>query len=115
MFVAAAIASVLYAASLLFSASGKISKQPQMVQNLNSVGVKTEQFRYLAALLVAAAVGLIIGLWWAPLGIAAAAGAAVYFLLAIGAHVRAKVGQYQFPGAFLLVALIVLVLRIASA
>ncbi|MDQ6936445.1 MAG: DoxX family protein [Actinomycetota bacterium] len=115
MFVVAAIVSIVYAAMLLGSAAGKLTKQPQVVQGLTSVGVKTEQFPYLTALLVAAAAGLIIGLWWAPIGIAAAVGATLYFALALAAHARAKVGHYAAPGAYFAGAVVALILRILSA
>lgn len=35
-------------------------------------------------ILLAGAAGLVGGLWWAPIGIAAAMGVAVYFLAAVG-------------------------------
>jgi hypothetical protein len=37
----------------------------------------------------ASASGLVAGFVWAPIGVAAAIGLVIYFLLAIGAHVRA--------------------------
>jgi uncharacterized membrane protein len=44
---------------------------------------------------VAAAVGLVIGLFWRPLGVAAAVGLVVLFIGAIGFH--AKAGDYSDP------------------
>jgi len=45
-------------------------------------------FPWLAACEFAGAVGLLIGLAWAPIGIAAAVGLVLYFLGAIVAHLR---------------------------
>ena len=39
-------------------------------------------------MLLAGAAGL-LGLWWAPMGVAAAAALVVYFLVAVSFHVRA--------------------------
>ena len=52
------------------------------------MGVPIEWFPFLAGLEFAAATGLLVGIKWAPLGIAAAAGMALYFVGAIVAHVR---------------------------
>lgn len=53
-------------------------------------GVPLRSLPLLAALEIAAAIGIVIGLWWVPLGIAAAIGAVAYFVGAILAHVRVK-------------------------
>ena len=45
-------------------------------------------FPFLAGLEFAAAAGLLLGIRWAPLGIAAATGMTLYFVGAIVAHVR---------------------------
>ena len=43
---------------------------------------------FLATCLIAGGVGLVVGLWYAPLGIAAAIGLVLYFVGANIAHVR---------------------------
>ncbi|MFD9428388.1 MULTISPECIES: DoxX family protein [unclassified Streptomyces] len=65
---------------------------------------------------VTAAVGLVIGIWWAPLGIAAGVGVVLHFVGAVGAHLR----RSDFTGTpnaavLLLVAVAVLILRVLSA
>jgi type VI protein secretion system component VasF len=40
--------------------------------------------------LLLAAAGLVVGLWWPLAGIAAAIGLVIYFVLAVGFHVRAN-------------------------
>jgi hypothetical protein len=90
VFTACVIVSVLFSIMLLLSAMGKLTKMTKVVESLTLVGVKPEQFVILAALEVAAAAGIIIGFWAAPLGIAAGIGAVLYFIGAIMAHLRIK-------------------------
>jgi hypothetical protein len=52
------------------------------------VGVDRRRLPLLAAVLLAGAGGLLVGLWWAPLGIAATGALVVYFMLALVAHAR---------------------------
>ncbi|MEI8001723.1 MAG: DoxX family protein [Actinomycetes bacterium] len=91
MFIACVIVSAVAALALLASAAGKLSLQPKVVESLHGVcGVPLRSLPLLAALEIAAAIGIVIGLWWVPLGIAAAIGAVAYFVGAILAHVRVK-------------------------
>jgi hypothetical protein len=89
MSVVTAVVSVLLAALLVFAAARKLSHRPEVVATYTRVGVPEERLNALAALLVAGAVGLVVGLSWRPLGIAASGALVAYFLVAIGAHVRA--------------------------
>jgi uncharacterized membrane protein YphA (DoxX/SURF4 family) len=64
----------------------------QLHQHMNlSFGL----IRFIGLAEVAAAAGLIIGIWWRPLGIAAAIGMAVLLISASGFH--AKAGDYADP------------------
>jgi hypothetical protein len=90
MVVAAAFVSVLLAALLVVTAARKLGHRPAVVATYRRVGVPEERLNQLAVLLLAGAAGLVVGLWWEPVGIAAAAALVTYFLLAIGAHVRAR-------------------------
>ncbi|WP_077491123.1 DoxX family protein [Sinomonas mesophila] len=87
MFIAAAILSVLFSAVLAFSAVGKIRKDPHQMAVLEVVKATTAA-PLLAALELAAAAGLLAGLVWWPIGIAAGIGAVLYFAGAIIAHLR---------------------------
>jgi hypothetical protein len=78
--------SVLLAALLVFSAALKLSGKPAVVESYARVGVDRRRLPLLAAVLVAGAGGLLVGLWWTPLGIAAAGSLAVHFGLALLAH-----------------------------
>ena len=88
----AAYVGVAIVSSLLLavvSGLGKLRRNPYIVKSVHDVvGVPMQWFPFLAGLEFAAATGLLVGIKWAPLGIAAAAGMALYFLGAILAHVR---------------------------
>jgi DoxX-like family len=110
----AAILSVLLAGAVAFSAVRKLSHDPQVVQTYIRVGVPEERLDYLAIILLAGATGLLLGLFWSPVGLAAAIGLSVYFLLAIASHVRADDLEHApAPVAIELVAVAVLVLQLA--
>lgn len=117
MFIATVIISVVLAVALVASAAMKLQRNPQVVAAIHdTVGVPMRWLPILAALEVAGAVGLIVGLWWAPLGIAAAIGVIAYFVGAVIAHLR--VGDTKGlagPTVPLLLAITALVLRSLSA
>lgn len=115
MTLAAGIGSLMLAGILAFSAARKLSHEPAVVETYVRVGVPRERLDHLAYILVAGAVGLAAGILWNPIGIAAAVGVSVYFLLAIAAHIRADdTGSLPTPLAIELIAAGVLVLRIAA-
>lgn len=110
MFIAASILSVLFSALLVFSAVGKLRKDPKQMAVLELVKA-TKAAPLLATLEIAAAAGLLVGLAWWPVGIAAGIGAVLYFAGAIVAHLR--VGDRSVTGAAVLlgVSAAVVVLR----
>lgn len=80
--------SLVLAALLLATAIRKLTHAPAVVETYRRVGVPERRLNLLAVILAAGAAGLVIGLWWQPLGVAAAVGLVVYFALAVAAHVR---------------------------
>jgi hypothetical protein len=90
MFVAYTVIAVLLALALLASAAAKLRRVPQLVDGLTGLGVPLGLFPFLAACEIAGAGGLVIGLWYTPLGIAAAIGLVLYFVGAVGAHLRGR-------------------------
>jgi hypothetical protein len=115
MFVATIIVSVLLAATLVYAAVRKLSHRPEVVQSYVRVGVPEEKLDYLAVVLLAGAAGLIVGLFLAPIGIAAAIGVVCYFVLALAAHIRADdIANLPTPAVIEVVAVAALVLRLAT-
>jgi hypothetical protein len=90
MLVAYTVIAVLLALALLVSATAKLRRVPQLVDGLISLGVSLGLFPFLAACEIAGAGGLVIGLWYPPLGIAAAIGLVLYFVGAVGAYLRGR-------------------------
>ena len=117
MFIALTIVTVLLAALVAGSAAKKLQKDQQVLDVIGgTVGVPDRYFPLLAALELAGAAGILIGLWLAPLGIAAAAGLVAYFIGAMIGHLR--VGDTKglaMPLVPLALSIAVLVLRLATA
>jgi hypothetical protein len=83
-----AVVTVLLAAVLAAAALRKLTHREDVVAGYAKVGVAEERLNGLAFILLLGAAGLLLGLAWTPVGIAAAGGVVVYFALAIAAHVR---------------------------
>jgi hypothetical protein len=80
-----------------------------------TVGIPLKYLPLLAACLFAGAAGLVLGIWWPPLGIAAGIGLALYFVGAVVAHLRVGDIKGVGPAAFWMVlAAGALALRILS-
>ncbi|MFD5078727.1 DoxX family protein [Streptomyces sp. NPDC058371] len=82
------IVGVLVAVIVLVSGAAKLARSQQLVDGLTSLGVPLGMFPFLAACEIAGAAGLVIGVWYRPLGVAAAIGLVLYFVGAVGAHLR---------------------------
>jgi hypothetical protein len=114
MFLATVIVTALLVAGLLGSAAGKVTKQAAVITNLTAVGVPEQRIPLLAIPETAGALGLVGGLFWWPIGIAAAIGVIIYFVLAVSAHIRVRDKNFG-PAAFLLVLGVAdLILRLAT-
>src|SRR5258706_11951823 len=89
------IAYIILAVVMAFLAvaSGvlKLRRDPRVVATIHGVtGVPLHWFPFLATLEIAGALGVLIGVVWVPLGLAAGIGLVLYFLGAIIAHVRVR-------------------------
>lgn len=116
MFVATAIVSVLLAALLAFAAIRKLSHREPIVQTYLRVGVPEDRLNLLAIILLAGAAGLLLGLLWTPIGIAAAVGVICYFIVAIAFHIRAgDAKNLPTPITYAVLAVAALALRLATA
>jgi hypothetical protein len=115
MFIAYVVVSILLAAGLIGSARGKLVRDERIATGITGLGVPLAWFPFLAACEIAGGLGLLAGLVFAPLGIAAAAGVILYFVGALIAHLRAGDKGLVTPLVLLVVAVAALLLRVASA
>jgi DoxX-like family len=114
--VASTILSSLLAAVLAFSAIRKLSHDEGVVRTYVRAGLPEAWLDRLALILLAGAAGLIAGVFWAPLGIAAAFAVACYFAVAVAFHLRAGDAEHlPTPALLALIAAVALGLRLASA
>ncbi|MBF6213407.1 DoxX family protein [Nocardia puris] len=100
------IATVLCIAANVFIAAADYARAGFVLRNSAEVHVPARSLPYLATLKLAGAVGLAAGLATAPwLGVAAGIGLVLFFVGAVGAHVRARVFyNIAFPGVYLVLA-----------
>jgi DoxX-like family len=105
--------SAVLAAMLVYSAYGKLTRQPAMVESVDRVGFPRDKLAHLAVILLAGAAGLLLGLLWAPIGVAAATGVVAYFAVTVAFHLRAgDAANAPKPLLLGLLAAVVLALRL---
>jgi len=89
MGIASLVITILLASTALFSGFGKLRNDPHIVKVIHeTVGVPMKYFPLLAICEIAGSVGLVAGIWWRPLGVAAAVGLLLYFFGAVLSHLR---------------------------
>lgn len=89
MVIGLTVVTALLAVICVLSAVMKLTGQDHVVASVHgTVGVPLRHFPVLAALELAGAAGIVIGLWFEPLGIAAAIGLVGYFTGAVIGHLR---------------------------
>lgn len=97
------IALIIFGALLAFAAIGsaiaKLKKVPDVMEAMDSVGVKPNQIKILAFLEIAGGLGIIVSIWSKPLGILAAACLVLYFAGALFAHISRKHKVADFGAA----------------
>lgn len=105
------VITIAVAAMAALSGVRKLRRDPKVVRLVHEVvGIPLKYFPYLAGCLFAGAFGLVLGIWWSPLGIAAGVGLVVYFVGAVVAHLR--VGDVKGMGS---AALILILCAVALA
>src|SRR3954454_2861157 len=117
MFIALVVITVLLTAICLNSAAMKVRQNDQILAVIHgTVGVPKQYLPVLAALEIAGAAGILLGLWLEPLGVLAAAGLVAYFVGAVGGHLRVPdTKTLVMPLPPLVLAIAVLVLRLVTA
>ncbi len=116
MFIAYCVLAVLYSGTLIFSGVAKLQHDPRAVQIIHElIGVPLEFFPVLAACEFAGALGLLAGIRWAGLGIAAAVGVVIYFIGAVISHlVVSDFAGLGSPAFMLAIAAALLVTRMKT-
>ena len=105
--------SLLLAAACLLPAVGKLTGNPKMRQSAAHFGISWPRYRLIGVAELAAAAGIVIGLWWHPLGVAAAAGMTMLLAGAIIAHRKAADSAKEMAPALLALLLTLAYLAIA--
>lgn len=112
------IALVIFATLLVVASAGsavaKLKKAPDVMASMASVGVSPGQVRILALLEIAGALGLVAGVWIAPLGVLSATCLALYFVGAVASHIRKshKVAEFAPAAGILVIAVITTLLEV---
>lgn len=114
MFIATCVLAAVLSALLIVSAVGKLRRDPSQMATMSKVGFPEDKLWLLASAETAGAVGLIAGLFWWPIGAAAAVGVIAYFVGAITAHLRVRDRNVSAPAIIMLVTIATLVLRLTS-
>ena len=115
MFIAAVVVSIVLAAVLVMSARGKLIRDPQQLKVMEKIGFPADKLWLLATAELAGAAGLLLGLFWWPLGVAAAIGVMAYFIGAVASHLRKRDWNITPPGVLLVAGTAALVLRAVTA
>jgi DoxX-like protein len=110
------VITILLAAMVVFSSLGKIRRDPRQVRVIHEIrGVPLKYFPLLVACEFGGGLGLVLGIWWPPLGVAARIGLVLYFVGAIVSHLRVDDVKGIGPAAFMLaVAAAALAMRILT-
>ncbi|MGC4938733.1 DoxX family protein [Kribbella sp. DT2] len=95
--------TVACVAANVFIVAADLARARFVLANSAEVGLRPEVVPWLAVLKGAGAAGLVVGLaGMTPLGLAAAVGLVLFYLCAVGAHIRAAVFRtIAFPLLFL--------------
>jgi len=105
--------SLLLTAACLLPAAGKLTSQPRMRKSAAHFDIPWPRYRLIGVAELAAAAGILIGLWWHPLGLAAAAGMALLLLGAIITHRKAADSATEMAPALLALLLTLAYLTVA--
>ncbi|MFD3595656.1 DoxX family protein [Nocardia sp. NPDC058640] len=115
MFTAYVVVAVLLSFVLVFSAYAKLVKEEEVTSTMVRLGVPLSWFPVLAGLEIAGALGLLAGIVYRPLGIAAGIGVTLYFLGAVLSHLRVKdVAGSLVPAVLTLVAAVPVILGVGT-
>lgn len=102
MNIALVILGSLLALASVGSGGAKLAKVPAVMASMAQVGVKPYQIPILAALEIAGGAGLLVGIWYLPLGILASFCLSLYFAGAVISHLRKRHAFAEFAPALVI-------------
>src|SRR5690349_14798338 len=105
--------SLLLAAACLLPAAAKLLGHPKMRQSAEHFSILWPRHRLIGVAELAAAAGVLAGLWWHPLGVAAAAGMILLLIGALITHRRALDSAKEMAPALLSLAITLAYLAVA--
>jgi uncharacterized membrane protein YphA (DoxX/SURF4 family) len=105
--------SLLLTAVCLLPAAGKLLGHPKMRHSAAHFAIPWPRYQLIGAAELAAGAGVLIGLWWHPLGVAAAAGMVLLLLAAVITHRRAADSGKEAAPALVALAITLAYLAIA--
>ena len=91
--------SLLLAALCLLPSTAKLTAQPAMQASADHFGIAWERYRLIGVAELAAGFGVLAGIFWPPLGVAAALGMAALLAGALVSHARAGDGAKEMAPA----------------
>jgi uncharacterized membrane protein YphA (DoxX/SURF4 family) len=107
--------SLLLAAACLIPAAAKLASHPKMRHAAAHFGIPWPRYQLIGLAELAAAAGVLAGLRWHPLGLAAATGMILLLLAAVATHLRAADSRQEMAPALLAFALALAYLAVALA
>ena len=113
LFTAYLVVTALAVGANLFAAGADFVRYPQIAINMDRAGVPHSWMIPLGILKAAGALGLLLGIFVPPIGIAAGVGLVLFFVGAIVTHLRSHFYAFTAPIIFLTLAVAALVLRLA--
>jgi len=114
MFSAYLVVTLVAAAANGYAATVDFTRPDWVVTNMTRLGVPQTWLSTLGVLKAAGALGLLVGIAVAPIGVAAAVGLVLFFTGAVVTVVRARWYAHVYPVVYLLLAAASLALRLAS-
>jgi uncharacterized membrane protein YphA (DoxX/SURF4 family) len=114
-FIALCILSGLLAVALFLSGRGKLAGEKNQMATMRRVNFPPGKVWFLAVVELSAAIGLVAGLFWRPIGIAAAIGLVAYFAGAVIAHLRLGDRAVAVPAGLMAAAAAVLILAVVQS
>jgi uncharacterized membrane protein YphA (DoxX/SURF4 family) len=117
MYITAIVLSVLLAALFAVAGTPKVLAAKTSVEQATHLGYSTSAYRAIGGLELLAVIGLLIGLFFWPLGVAAAVGLALMMIGAAISHIRVGDGPQAYaPGIIIaLLAIATVVVRALAA